>query len=37
MLDELYKENQLPKNEWISDRQITLKIDAGNLGKTQSK
>ena len=37
MLDELYKENILPKEKSISDSNITLGIDCSGLAKTQSK
>lgn len=37
MLDELYKENQIPKEKAILESQITLGIDCSGLSKTQSK
>ena len=37
MLDELYKDAQLDKAEWLEFADITLKIDASGLEKTQSK
>ena len=37
MLDELYKENQLPKDKHIQDSMITLGIDCSSLAKTSSK
>ena len=37
MLDELYKENILPKEKSILESKITLGIDCSGLAKTQSK
>jgi len=34
MLDELYKDAQLDKSEWLDLTDITLKIDASGLEKT---
>jgi hypothetical protein len=35
VLDELYKENQIPESEWLPDFDITLGIDTSKLPKTQ--
>lgn len=35
MLEELYKDYLLPESEWDPDFDLTLRIDPGNLPKTQ--
>lgn len=37
MLDELYKDNLLPKDRSLENSQITLGIDTSGIQKTQSK
>lgn len=37
MLDELYKDNMLPKERFVQNSQITLGIDTTGIQKTQSK
>jgi len=37
MLNEIYKDCLLPQDENLEGCDITLKIDASGLGKTQSK
>jgi len=37
MLDELYKDNLLPKERSLENSQITLGIDTSGIQKTQSK
>ena len=37
MLDECYKDNQLPQDQWLQDSEITLAIDASQMLKTNSK
>ncbi len=34
VLDELYKENQIPKDKWLPDYDITLAIDTSQLPRT---
>lgn len=35
MLDELYKDNQVSKDDFNPNYDVTLRIDASGLGKTQ--
>ena len=37
MLDELYKDHQLPGDQQLPQSEVTLAINAGGLGKTESK
>ena len=37
MLDELYKDNQIPKERHLDQCDLTLGIDTSNIPQTQSK
>ena len=37
MLDACFKDNQLPKDQWLTECDLTLAIDASTMQKTQSK
>jgi hypothetical protein len=37
MLEHMYKENELPKDQYIGQTELTLAIDCSTMAKTQSK